>query len=301
MAVSDTSDKKQNAWRDVYYTSHDGLRLYARDYGSRLSDAVPVLCLPGLTRNCRDFHQLAVALSTHPGNPRRVVCVDYRGRGRSQYDRDWKNYSPEIELRDVLDVLVVCGLQDVAVIGTSRGGILAMIMAAVRPGQMAGVILNDVGPEIAAKGLARIKSYVGKMPPVRDWRDAADLTKSLNEHQFPNRDDDTWMRFARQTFVEKDGKPVPDYDPLLSKHLDRVDLSRPIATLWPQFEALRHIPTMVIRGENSDLLEPQSVDAMRERHPGLHVVEAAESGHAPFLEEPPTLKHINTFLARLDP
>jgi len=290
----------QGIWRDVFFYSQDGLRLHARDYGSRLNDATPIVCLPGLTRNGRDFHELAMYFANEASRPRRVVCVDYRGRGQSDYDSNWKNYTPEVEMRDVLDLLIACGLRDVAVIGTSRGGILAMVMAAARPAILAGVVLNDVGPEIAAEGLARIKSFAGKMPPVRDWQDAANLMRTMNEHQFPNQTDETWMRFARCVFREKDGKPVPDYDPKLARQLDNVDLSRPLLTLWPQFDALKAVPTMVIRGENSDLLEPATVGAMETHHPDLESLEVADAGHAPFLDDTPTLKRIAAFLAKLD-
>ena len=287
-------------WRDFYFTARDGLRIHARDYGSRLNQTIPILCLPGLTRNSTDFHELACYFSNHTSKPRRVVCIDYRGRGLSDYDSDWNNYTPLVEIRDILDLLPACGLNHVAVVGTSRGGILAMIAAVIRPAILAGVVMNDVGPVLGASGLARIKGYVGKMPPVRDWQDAVDLIHKMNEHHFTNLDDDQWTRFARGTFAEKDGKLQLDYDPRLAKQLANLNLSVALPTMWPQFDALRQIQTMVIRGQNSDLLEPETVKEMSARHPGLDIVEVANAGHAPLLDDAPTLKRIAKFLNKLE-
>lgn len=295
-----TSESENQEWCDFYFTARDGLRLYARDYGSRDLDSTPLLCLAGLTRNSKDFHDLAVFLSTHPQKPRRVVCLDYRGRGRSAYDPDWKNYTPQVEVRDVFDLLPACGLSHVSVFGTSRGGILAMLMAVSQPAVLSGVILNDVGPVLGAEGLARIKGYVGKVPPVRDWNDAAGLVAKMNQQHFPNQDDDTWMRFARRTFKEKDGAILPDYDRRLAKQLANVNLSVPLPTLWPQFNALRKIPTLAIHGENSDLLEAETLSQMAVIHTDFDILEIAGAGHAPLLEDEKTHKRVAAFLNKLD-
>jgi pimeloyl-ACP methyl ester carboxylesterase len=218
----------------------------------------------------------------------------------SDYDKDWENYTPQVEVRDVLDLLPACGLKHVSVVGTSRGGILAMLVAVIQPAVLAGIVLNDVGPVLGAKGLARIKGYVGKIPPVRDWQDAANLIHKMNQHHFTDLDDDAWMRFARRTFVEKDGKIIPDYDPRLAKQLANLNLSMPLPTLWPQFNALRAIPTLAIRGANSDLLEPETLAEMEKQHSGLGILEVPGAGHAPLLEDEPTLKRITSFLGKLD-
>ncbi|MBZ0217798.1 MAG: alpha/beta hydrolase [Fimbriimonadaceae bacterium] len=298
--MSTTSETNTHVWRDIYFTARDGLRLHARDYGSRLYKTTPVLCLPGLTRNSKDFHALACHLSAHPDKPRRVVALDYRGRGLSAYDPDWENYTPQVEVRDVLDLLPACGLTHVSVFGTSRGGILAMLMAVMRPATLASVVLNDVGPVLGAEGLARIKGYVGKVPPVRDWQDAANLVAGMNRHHFTDENDETWMRFARRTFKEKDGVISPDYDLHLAKQLAKLNLSVTLPTMWPQFDALSHIPTMAIRGANSDLLEPETLEQMAEHHTNLDIMEVDGAGHAPLLEDAPTLKRIAAFLGRQD-
>ena len=170
-------------WRDLYYASFDDLRLHVRLYPAPESKARPVVCLPGLTRNGRDFHYLASYLSHHPQRPRAVYCVDYRGRGGSQYDRHWRNYTPFIELIDALDFMTLQDLHEAAIIGTSRGGLIAMMMAAVRPTAMGVVVLNDIGPVIETTGLARIMGYVGRTSVPRSWEDAAHLLREMNERR----------------------------------------------------------------------------------------------------------------------
>lgn len=287
-------------WTAFTCRARDGLELFARDYGSRLLDTTPVLCLPGLTRNSRDFHELAVALSQDGKAPRRVVAMDFRGRGRSAWDRNWKNYAVPVELADVLDLMVAAGLEHAAIVGTSRGGLVAMAMGAVRPAVIAGVVLNDIGPELAAKGLARIKSYVGKVPAQPDWRAAARFLKTMNEASFPAATEADWMRLARKQLVERKGQIVPDYDPALARTLEAIDLSQPQPTAWPQFKSLGGVPMMVIRGENSDLLTAETVAAMKQRRKGMETLTVADSGHAPFLDDTPTINAIATFIRRLD-
>ena len=160
-------------WQDITFTSHDGLRLYARRYGRPDSVRRPVLCLAGLTRNCRDFHDIATALSNHPLYPREVYCLDYRGRGKSDCDPNWRNYTPWIEMIDTLDFMSICGLSKATVLGASRGGIIAMLMAVTRPTAIGAVVLNDIGPVIETAGLARIMGYAGKIPLPPSW-EAAD-------------------------------------------------------------------------------------------------------------------------------
>ncbi len=154
----------EEGYADLFVSAFDGLKLYARDYGSRHAPALPVVCLPGLARNSADFHDLALALSRDERRPRRVLSLDYRGRGRSDYDRNWRNYDLKVELDDVLQVLTVAGIHEAAVIGASRGGLIAMALAAERPALLRGVVLNDIGPVIEGKGLARIRGYVGSCP-----------------------------------------------------------------------------------------------------------------------------------------
>jgi pimeloyl-ACP methyl ester carboxylesterase len=293
------SELNGELWRDLYYSSFDDLRLHVRHYPVADAKARPVVCLPGLTRNARDFHYLASYLSHHPQRPRAVYCVDYRGRGGSQYDRDWHNYRPFIELIDVLDFMTLQDLHEAAIIGTSRGGIIAMMMAAFRPTAMAVVVLNDIGPVMETKGLARIMGYVGRTKVPRSWEDAAHLLREMNERNFPAIESWQWEEIARAVFNEKNGRPAQSYDRKLARSFGTIDLRHP-RDLWPQFVALGQFPALVIRGSHSDLLSAETVDQMVERHPNLRTLTVQGQGHAPVLNEPDTVETIGTFLASND-
>jgi len=294
---AETSDEPVN-WRDVFTTSKDGLRLYARDYGSRISPTTPVVCLPGLTRNSKDFHDLA----THLSQSRRVLCLDYRGRGRSEYDRNHKNYSPVIEVSDTLDVMTAAGINHAVIVGTSRGGILAMIMAVVRPTALKAVVLNDIGAEIAIEGLLRISGYVGNMPDPKNWNEAMITLKKMAQAHFPTLDDDEWMAFARNTFRDEKGYPRSDYDPALRYTLPKIISASDakIPKLWAQFNALKNIPTLVIRGENSDLLTKETLEKMQKAHNKMDSITIENRGHTPFLNEIQALAAIDKLIAQVD-
>ena len=259
-----------------------------------------IICLPGLTRNSRDFHALATYLAKHPDKPRNVYCYDYRGRGRSQYDRHWRNYTPFIELLDVLDFLTAHGLHKVGVVGTSRGGIIAMMMAALRPTAMGPTVLNDVGPVIETRGLARIIGYVGRMPMPKTWPDAVMILREMNERAFPAFSEAQWEEIAKDVFDELKGRPARAYDRKLARALGTIDLSRPVPDLWAQFIALGQVPAFVLRGANSDLLSAETLEAMIERHPNLRALTVPDQGHAPVLKEPETLEAIGAFFAAND-
>ena len=256
--------------------------------------------MAGLTRNARDFHTLATYLSTHPETPRNVYCLDYRGRGGSQYDSNWRNYVPYIELLDVLDFLTVQGLHQVGIVGTSRGGILAMMMAALRPTAMGPVVLNDIGPVIETRGLARIVNYVRRMPVPKTWADAMHIMREINGRGFPDFTDTQWDQMARGVFEERRGRLVISYDRKLAKAIGTVDLSRPFPSLWPQFIALGQFPTFVLRGEHSDVLSADTLEEMVERHPNLRAMTVAGQGHAPVLQEQEPIEAIGAFLAAND-
>jgi pimeloyl-ACP methyl ester carboxylesterase len=292
---------EQQDWRDIYFTSNNGLTLYARHYGEPRPGIRPVICLPGLTRNSSDFHALASFLSSHPSRPRDVYCPDYRGRGKSDHDPDWRNYSPFIELLDVLDLMAIHGLERTAIIGTSRGGIIAMLMAVMRPNAIASLVLNDIGPEIETAGLARIMGYAGKVPVPSNWDEATDLVRSMNKRFFTNLTDDEWSDLARQLFAESNGRPASSYDAKLANALSEIDISQKIPTMWSQFEALKRIPVLALRGENSDLLSPNTVAEMTKRHPLLSSVTVHAEGHAPLLKDRFTMGIISDFLRQTDP
>ncbi len=287
-------------WRDIFYTSFDDLKLYARHYAAPDEKLRSVVCLPGLTRNARDFHYLASYLSRHPEKPRNVYCLDYRGRGRSQYDRNWRNYVPYIELIDTLDFLAIRGLQRVTVVGTSRGGLIAMLMATVRPTAMGAVVLNDIGPVIETRGLARIVGYVGRMPVPKTWPEAVMLLREMNERAFPDLDEAQWEELAQALFDERKGRPALAYDRRLARAFGTIDLSQTIPDLWPQFVALGQVPAFVIRGANSDVLSAETLKAMVTRHPNLRAMTVPDQGHAPLLKEPETVEAIGAFLAAND-
>jgi pimeloyl-ACP methyl ester carboxylesterase len=280
-----------------FIAAADGLVLHVRDYGGADKARLPVICLPGLTRTADDFAALATALSA---DGRRVIAVDYRGRGRSGYDSDPAKYSLPVELGDVIAILAALQCEPAVFIGTSRGGILTMLLAAVRPAAIAGAVLNDIGPVLEPAGLERIKGYVGKLPQPKDYDDAAAILMRLFGPQFPRLTLEDWRNSARRGFRDSDGVLVPTYDVALMQALADVDVSKPIPDLWPQFEALKGVPLMVVRGALSDLLSPETVEAMALRHPGLETLVVPDQGHAPLLAEPNVIARIAAFVRRCD-
>jgi pimeloyl-ACP methyl ester carboxylesterase len=294
-----TASPTPQNWHDIFFTSQDGLRLYARYYPAPSSRRRPVLCLPGLTRNSRDFHTLASFLSD-PNNPhaREVLAVDCRGHGRSQWDPNWRNYTLETEMQDALDLLTIAGAQGVAVIGSSWGGLIAMMMACLRPTAIGAAVLNDIGPVIEREGLVRVAAFVGRVPLPPTWEEATALVRDINARAFPAIPEPHWAEIARQWFNEDHGRPTPGYDPQLGKAISLID--GPLPALWPQFEALARLPTMAIRGELSDLLSEATLSDMRLRHPDLTALAVRGQGHAPLLRDRSTLFAIADFLRRAD-
>lgn len=280
-------------FREHRFTSGDGLSLYWRDYGDPLAAAAPALCLTGLTRNSGDFEDLAERL----GRSRRVVCLDYRGRGRSDYDPDWRNYDPRVYLQDIRHLLAVAGLARVVVIGTSLGGGLAMALSVLMPAALAGVVLNDIGPVVSGGGLARILDYIGRDRPQPDWTSAVAHLRTM----FPNlplRGEERWLRFARNTFRPgADGLLHFDWDVRLVENLRR---NRQPVDLWPLYNGLRDIPTLAIRGGLSDLLSAETFAAMHTAKPDLRQVVVPDCGHTPVLDEPEVLAAVDGLLAEID-
>jgi pimeloyl-ACP methyl ester carboxylesterase len=300
MAMSSTSESALSAGSARTVTAQDGLKLFYRDHGPRAADRLPLICLPGLARNSRDFIDVAAAIAVHKHRPRRVIAMDYRGRGRSAFDRDWRNYDLRIELGDVQAVLTAAGVTEAIFLGTSRGGILTMLLGMMRGGAVKGAILNDIGGQIEGAGLARIKGYVGKLPAPRDYADAVEILKRVASKSFTGISEADWRAFAERTWVEEAGKLRLDYDPDLSKPLDALDLEKPLPPLWAYFDCLKHVPVLSIRGENSDLFSAETQAAMAKRHPRFEALVVPGQGHAPLLTDKATLSKIASFCAMID-
>lgn len=297
MDARTSHDRRLGEYRSHFITAPDGLKLHARVYGGSAAGRRPVVCLPGLARHSGDFHALALALID--AGDRRVLALDYRGRGLSDYDSP-KNYTLPVELGDVLAVLAALEALPAIFIGTSRGGILTMLLAAVRPTAIAAAVLNDVGPVLEPQGLMRIKGYVGKLPQPSSFADGAEILRRLFDGQFPKLTQADWLAAAHRIFKQENGRLVPTYDERLAETLSGLDPEKPVPALWPQFEALAHVPVLCIRGANSDLLSPATVTAMAERHPRFESFEVPDQGHAPLLADDETIGRIAEFVDRAD-
>jgi pimeloyl-ACP methyl ester carboxylesterase len=275
------------------YTAQDGLSLHYRSYGDPLARRTPVLCLPGLARNSKDFHRLAARLCAD----RWVVCPDYRGRGRSDYDPDSDNYQPATYLSDIRHLLAAAGLHHAVVIGTSMGGLLACAMGAAMPGALAGVVLNDIGPDIGESGQARITTYLAQDHPQPDWDSAVAAFKAL----FPTlslRTEEDWRAATEATWAAgDDGMLHYDWDIRIVEPLLR---KRPLPDLWALFRSLQKLPVLAIRGGVSDVLLPETFARMAAEHPGLDQVTIEGVGHVPSLVEPEATEAIDRLLARVD-
>jgi len=282
------------AFTDRYVRAQDGLRLYARDYEPPYArDGTAVLCLAGMTRNSKDFAHVATALAGH----RRVICLDYRGRGRSAYDPDWRHYEPTVYLNDILHLLTALNIHKVIVIGTSLGGLLAMALAVARPSLLVGAVVNDIGPDVAAEGLAHVLDYFANDRPLPDWPAAiAELRRTFKYLELG--DVQNWERMARATYKEcPDGFLRFDWDVRLI-HPFRQALHRK-QDLWPYFRALRAIPTLAIRGGKSQVFLPSCLVRMSEEKPDLMTVTVPDVGHTPNLGEPVAVAALDNFLAGL--
>ncbi|MDP9422001.1 MAG: alpha/beta hydrolase [Pseudomonadota bacterium] len=284
-----------SAFQGRRWRSRDGLGLTARDYPAAGGEKrLPVICLHGLTRNSKDFEEIAPVIA---GWGRRVIVPDVRGRGESDRDSDPRNYQPKIYARDVIEMMAEFGVRRAVFVGTSMGGIITMTLMAIRPRAVAAAILNDVGPAIAPEGVARILSYVGKGPPLRDWNDAADYVRGINAVAFPHYGDEEWHRFAQRTFRQGTDGPELDYDPAIT-----VPLGKPVSklSLWIAGFLFRRLarkrPTLLIRGELSDVISPDIAAAMQRMAPRMQRVDVPGVGHAPMLTEPQAVDAIDQFL-----
>jgi pimeloyl-ACP methyl ester carboxylesterase len=277
----------------IDWQSHDGLRLYARIYDAPDSAAPTLLCLHGLTRNSRDFEDLA----PHLQRRHRVIVPDLRGRGFSARDPQPQNYQPGIYVQDILALLGAVDAARVAVIGTSLGGMLAMMLGFSHPTRIAGIVLNDVGPEIDPVGIERIKQYAGRLPPARTWKIAVAQSVAVYGNAWPGLTPERWEVLARRGYREDAAGVVElDADPNIGEALRAAPAA---LDLWPLWGALRKVPTLAIRGARSDILNAATFARMKRENPDLQQLEIADRGHVPLLDEPECVAALDAFLRRI--
>ena len=280
------------SYRERTLTAQDGLQLYYRDYDGAKNGGTALLCLTGLTRNSKDYHDFALRFA----GKRRVLSPDYRCRGRSARDGDWNNYTPRTYIGDIRHLLAATNCHRIVVVGTSLGAILAMGLAVVIPGVLAGAILNDAGPELDPAGIARILDYVGDESTFADWDAASRRVQEL----FPSLsidDEAGWREFATRTFRKgDDGALHYDWDPAIARQLGG---QKALPDLWPLFRALRPMPVLALRGETSDVLSIETFERMGEDMPNLRRVTVPGVGHVPTLAEPVARRAIDEFLKNL--
>ncbi len=281
-------------YSDEYFTNPDGLRQHYRDYHTAAPAAPVVLCMPGLTRNAKDFEEVA----EHLADRCRVICVEQRGRGLSDRDPDPARYQPITYVADMMALLAHLGVDQVIALGTSLGGVMTILMQALHPGVFSAAILNDIGPEVDPVGLKRIQGYVGKSAPPASWDEAIAQVKAANNGIFPQFTEADWDQFTRKLYIEADGTISADYDPLISQNLNQ-DEQAAAPDLWTVFSAMEGIPLLVIRGELSDILSEITLGVMAQVHPDMSAVTVPGVGHAPLLREPECLAAIDALINRL--
>ena len=280
-----------------FYASPDGLRLHYLDFvpatdGGRL----PVVCLPGLTRGAEDFASLAHALAFEGDKPRRVVAFDYRGRGLSEHDPDWRHYDLATERTDYIEGLAQAGIGQAHFIGTSRGGLHIMALAPRHRDRIGSVVLNDIGPVLEAAGLRRIKGYVGQQVSPKDLDEAIRILKIGTGQHFVGLTDAEWRIFATTTFGSNDDQLRLRYDLRLARTLDAFDLDKPLPDSWDLFDMLNGTPLLTLRGSHSDLLSSETLSAMAARWPESETFVVEGQGHAPLLADIASIDRIHTFL-----
>ena len=280
-------------YSDEYFTNPDGLKQHYRDYNLAPEGAPTILCMPGLTRNAKDFAYIA----DHLKDRCRLICVDQRGRGLSEWDPDPNRYSPTTYVGDMIALLSHLGLDEIITLGTSLGGLMTIMMNAMQPGVIKAAIINDIGPEIDPKGIERIKSYVGLGTPPETWAEAVAGVKKANPGVYPKFTDEDWLNYARALYDDIDGKPVSQYDPAIRNNFDTND-DQSAPDLWPLFAQMHHIPMVVLRGELSDILAAGTLERMANEHPDLVPVTVPNVGHVPLMNEKVAQDAIDNLIQR---
>jgi pimeloyl-ACP methyl ester carboxylesterase len=283
-------------YTDGFWWSNDGLRLHFRDYAGD-QGKLPILCFPGLTRNARDFEGLAERLAPDW----RVLAVEFRGRGESAFAKDPMSYAPLTYLQDVEALLAELKIDRFVAVGTSLGGIVTMLLAATGVKRLCGVVLNDVGPEIEAAGLARIRGYVGRGSQYPTWMHAARGLAETNADIYPAYGIEDWLRFAKRLYrVNSQGRIVLDYDMKIAEPF-RVPGNESGPDMWPTIDALKNTPVLLVRGATSDILSAATAEKMQARLPKGELVTLPDIGHAPTLDEPEAVAGIERLLAKVFP
>ncbi len=283
-----------------YFRSADGrLRLFARDYAAtpNADPATPLLMMHGLTRNAADFEPLIELLGQ---TNRRIIVPDQRGRGLSEADSDPTNYRPDIYVADMWSLLDKLGIDKLICIGTSMGGLMAMMMGTQQPQRIVAIVLNDVGPEVSEEGLNRIRSYVGPSEPMANWDQAAAQCRAINSSALLDFEADDWMNFAKRTCRElPDGRVEFAYDRAIAKGMEPDNTTAVPPDLWSMWDGLRDIPILTIRGGHSDILRAETVAEMRRRRDGkMAFAEVPLRGHAPILDEDAAVTALQSFLVQ---
>ena len=283
-----------NDYADRFWTSRDGLKLHFRDYAGR-ADRPPVLCLPGLTRNARDFEPLAQRIA----GEWRVLCPDLRGRGDSAYAKDSASYNPLQYVDDIAVLLEQEGIERVVAFGTSLGGLMTMIMALTAPQRIAAAMLNDVGPEIEPGGLERIRGYVGQGRSFPTWMHAARALEESQSDIFPDWEIADWLAMAKRCMVVgSNGRIHFDYDMRIAEPFSQPGGEAGV-DMWPGIAGLKDRPVLLLRGELSEILSARTLDKMADMLPDAEAVTVPRVGHAPMLDEPVAVAAIDRLLARV--
>lgn len=289
----------QQSWEDLYFKSYGGLTLYGRRYPGDETKR-PLLCLPNITENGRTYEPLAQSLVQHELSSRPIYTLDFRGRGHSEHDPDWNNYTPLVEMLDIVNFMTRMQLHKPIILASGWSGVIIMTLAALYPTMVGPLILNDTAPKLETNGLIRIQAFIGRLPTPTSWRQATELVKDLNKNHFTDLRDEDWQRIAHQQYNEEDGHPTLAYDPNLQKTLIMVDVTEGPPMMWDQFNALKHVPVLAIRGENSDVVSKETFEEMANQHPNLQKFIVANEGHTPRLDDDLSVERIRLFLDQCD-
>jgi len=299
MRNSNSNPLPTGNWEDRFWKSADGLKLHFRDYAMRGADngasLPPIICMHGLTRNARDFAGLADRLS----QDRRVLVPEMRGRGLSEYAKDTATYNPLTYVADIEALMVQEEIERFVAIGTSLGGLMTMLLAAKNPDCIAGALFNDIGPDVEAKGIDRIREYVGQGRSFPSWMHAARALQEIHSPSYPKFELEDWLDAAKRCLVvQQNGRIAYDYDMGIAEPFQDDDGAAP-PDLWPALDALNGKPVLIVRGGLSDLLTEETLNKMRNRLAGSTSVTVPNVGHAPMLEEPEAAQAIDAFMGRI--